>query len=148
MRRRCCCCHYRRPDAAGTADALVHGRQGSVAVAGAAVRWLRDNLGILSTASEIEGLAAAVPSTAGVYFVPAFSGLYAPYWRTDARGSVRRNADAHRPARLTVRRRCIVGLNQYSDQRHLARATLEAVCFQTVEVRPLCDTQSAPLGGH
>jgi glycerol kinase len=62
--------------------------QGSVAIAGAAVKWLRDNLGIIKAAAEIGELAASVPDTAGMYFVPAFSGLYAPYWRDDARGCV------------------------------------------------------------
>lgn len=57
-----------------------------MAIAGAAVRWLRDNLGLVKNASEVEALAAKVKDTAGVYFVPAFSGLYAPYWRSDARG--------------------------------------------------------------
>jgi len=86
-----------------------------VAVTGAAVQWLRDQLGIISEAAEVEGLAAEVESSGGVYFVPAFSGLFAPYWRSDARGT-------------------IVGLTRASTKAHLARATLEAICFQTRDV--------------
>jgi glycerol kinase len=76
------------------------------------VQWLRDQLQIIRSADEIEPLAASVPDTGGVYFVPAFSGLFAPYWRTDARGVV-------------------VGLSRFHTKAHLARATLEAICFQT-----------------
>ena len=65
---------------------VVYALEGSVAIAGAAVRWLRDNFGLIKKASDIEELANKVGDTGGVYFVPAFSGLYAPYWRTDARG--------------------------------------------------------------
>jgi len=89
--------------------------EGSVAIAGAAVSWLKDNLGIIKSAKEIEGLAASVPDSAGVCFVPAFNGLFAPHWRTDARG-------------------CIVGMTQYCTKAHIARATLEAICFQSREV--------------
>ena len=64
----------------------MYALEGSVAIAGAAVRWLRDNMQLVKTAAEVETLAAKVKDTAGVYFVPAFSGLYAPYWRSDARG--------------------------------------------------------------
>src|SRR4030095_5061222 len=74
--------------------------------------WLRDQLGIIRTAAEIEGLAASVPDNGGVYFVPAFSGRFAPYWRSDARG-------------------VIVGLSRFNTRAHLARATLEAICYQT-----------------
>ncbi|HXW07875.1 MAG TPA: glycerol kinase GlpK [Vicinamibacterales bacterium] len=98
----------------GTADA-VYALEGSIAVTGSAVQWLRDQLGIIKTAAEIEPLAAGVESTGGVYFVPAFSGLFAPYWRSDARG-------------------VIVGLSRYHTSAHLARATLEAICFQTRDV--------------
>ncbi|KAI0216663.1 Glycerol kinase [Massospora cicadina] len=90
----------------------VYALEGSIAVAGAAIQWLRDNLNIIKSAAEVGVLAEQVPNTAGVYFVPAFTGLLAPYWRPDARGA-------------------IVGLTQYADKRHLARAALEAACFQT-----------------
>ena len=86
--------------------------EGSVAVTGSAVQWLRDQIGVIRTAAEIEALAASVPDTGGIYFVPAFSGLFAPYWRSDARGA-------------------IVGLSRFNTSAHLARATLEAICFQT-----------------
>ncbi|KAI9293835.1 glycerol kinase [Neoconidiobolus thromboides FSU 785] len=90
----------------------VYALEGSVAVAGSAIKWLRDNLNIIQTAPQIGELAKQVEDTAGVYFVTAFSGLLAPYWRTDARG-------------------CILGLTQYATKHHLARAALEATCFQT-----------------
>ena len=93
----------------------VYALEGSVAVTGAAVQWLRDQLGIIKSAGEIEALAAGVDGSDGVYFVPAFSGLFAPYWRSDARGT-------------------IVGLTRASTKAHLARATLEAICFQTRDV--------------
>ena len=89
--------------------------EGSVAVTGSAVQWLRDQLGIIKNASEIENLASEVADNGGVYFVPAFSGLFAPYWRSDARG-------------------VIVGLTRAATKSHLARATLEAIAFQTREV--------------
>ena len=97
--------------------ALEEGRpafalEGSVAVTGSAVQWLRDQLGIIKAAGEIELLAATVPDSAGLFFVPAFSGLFAPYWRTDARG-------------------VIAGLTRFHTKAHLAQATLEAICFQT-----------------
>jgi glycerol kinase len=95
----------------GEADA-VYALEGSIAVTGSAVQWLRDQLGIISAASEIETLASSVEDTGGAYFVPAFSGLFAPYWRSDARGA-------------------IVGLSRFHNRAHLARATLEAICFQT-----------------
>ncbi len=90
----------------------VYALEGSIAVTGAAVQWLRDQIGIISSASEIEELASTVPDSGGIYFVPAFSGLFAPYWRADARGA-------------------IVGLSRFHTKAHLARATLEAICFQT-----------------
>ena len=90
----------------------MYALEGSVAVTGSAVQWLRDQLGIIRSAAEIEALAAAVPDSGGIYFVPAFSGLFAPYWRPDARGA-------------------IVGLSRFHTKAHLARATLEAICFQT-----------------
>ncbi len=89
--------------------------EGSVAVTGSAIQWLRDQLGIITNASETENLAASVSDSAGVYFVPAFSGLFAPYWRSDARGA-------------------IVGLTRAATKAHLARAALEAICYQTRDV--------------
>jgi glycerol kinase len=89
--------------------------EGSVAITGALVQWLRDNLGLISTSAEIEALAQQVADNGGVYFVPAFSGLYAPYWKHNARG-------------------IIAGLTRYSNKSHLARAVLEAAAFQTREV--------------
>lgn len=93
----------------------IYALEGSVAVTGSAVQWLRDQLGIISSASEIEELAATVNDNGGVYFVPAFSGLFAPYWRSDARG-------------------VIVGLTRAATKAHIARATLEAICYQTRDV--------------
>jgi glycerol kinase len=89
--------------------------EGSIAVTGAAVQWLRDQLGIISGASQSEALARQVDDAAGIYFVPAFSGLFAPHWRSDARGA-------------------IVGLSRFHTNAHLARATLEAICYQTRDV--------------
>jgi glycerol kinase len=89
--------------------------EGSIAVTGALVQWLRDNLGLIKASSEVEQLARTVSDNGDVYFVPAFSGLYAPYWKDDARG-------------------VIVGLTRYSNRGHLARAALEATAFQTREV--------------
>jgi glycerol kinase len=93
----------------------VFALEGSVAVTGAAVQWLRDQLGIISAAADSESLALRVDDTAGLYFVPAFSGLFAPYWRPDARGA-------------------IVGMARFHTNAHLARATLEAICYQTRDV--------------
>jgi glycerol kinase len=98
--------------------------EGSIAVTGSAVQWLRDQLGIISGAGEIEALAAQVDDNGGVYFVPAFSGLFAPYWRSDARGA-------------------IVGLSRFNTNAHLARATLEAICYQT---RDVADAMRADSG--
>lgn len=89
--------------------------EGSIAVTGSAVQWLRDQLGIISGASDVERLAAQVEDNGGMYFVPAFSGLFAPYWRSDARGA-------------------IVGLSRFNTNAHLARATLEAICYQSKDV--------------
>jgi glycerol kinase len=89
--------------------------EGSIAITGALVQWLRDNLDLISTSSEIETLARSVEDNGGVYFVPAFSGLYAPYWKHNARG-------------------VIAGLTRYANKGHLARAVLEATAFQTREV--------------
>lgn len=89
--------------------------EGSVAITGALVQWVRDNFGLITQSSEIEALARLAPDNGGVYFVPAFSGLYAPYWKHNARG-------------------VIAGLTRYSNKCHLARAVLEATAFQTREV--------------
>ncbi len=93
----------------------VYALEGSVAIAGALVQWLRDNLGLFARAADIEPMALSVPDAGGVYIVPAFSGLFAPRWRADARG-------------------VIVGLTRFVNRAHLARAALEAVCYQTREV--------------
>ena len=89
--------------------------EGSIAATGSLVQWLRDNLGIITTASEVEVLAKSVDDNGGAYFVPAFSGLFAPHWRSDARGA-------------------LVGLTRYVNKGHIARAALEAIAFQTREV--------------
>jgi glycerol kinase len=89
--------------------------EGSIAVTGSLIQWLRDNLGIISSAPEVEELAKTVEDNGGAYFVPAFSGLFAPYWRSDARGA-------------------LVGLTRYVNKGHIARAALEATAFQTREV--------------
>lgn len=96
-------------------DAPHFALEGSVAVAGSLVQWLRDNLGIIRDAPEIEALAKTVDDNGDVYVVPAFSGLFAPYWRPDARGA-------------------IVGLTRFATKAHLARAALEAVAYQTLDV--------------
>jgi glycerol kinase len=97
--------------------------EGSVAIAGALVQWLRDNLGLIKTAPEVEALARTVEDNGDVYIVPAFSGLYAPYWRDDARG-------------------IIAGLTRYARAGHFARAALEAVAYQTVDVARAMETDS------
>jgi glycerol kinase len=89
--------------------------EGSIAITGALVQWLRDNLGLITKSADIESLAKTVKDNGGVYFVPAFSGLYAPYWKESARG-------------------VIAGLTRYANKGHLARAVLEATAFQTREV--------------
>jgi glycerol kinase len=96
-------------------DKPVYALEGSIAVTGSAVQWLRDQLGIIGNAAQSETLAAQVDDNGGVYFVPAFSGLFAPYWRSDARGA-------------------IVGLSRFNTNAHLARATLEAICYQSKDV--------------
>jgi len=96
-------------------EPAVYALEGSIAVTGSAVQWLRDQLGIISGASQSEALARQVEDNGGVYFVPAFSGLFAPYWRSDARGA-------------------IVGLSRYNTNAHVARATLEAICYQSRDV--------------
>ena len=105
----------------------VYCLEGSIAIAGALVQWLRDNLGLISTSDEVETLARTVPDNGGVYFVPAFSGLFAPHWRSDARG-------------------IIAGLTQYATKGHLARAALEATAWQTREVLDaMCADSGTPL---
>ncbi|WP_194927256.1 glycerol kinase GlpK [Catenulispora pinisilvae] len=96
-------------------EKAVYALEGSIAVTGSAVQWLRDQLGIISGAAQSESLARQVEDNGGVYFVPAFSGLFAPYWRSDARGA-------------------IVGLSRFNTNAHLARATLESICYQTRDV--------------
>ncbi|MEV0201652.1 glycerol kinase GlpK [Nonomuraea sp. NPDC050691] len=97
------------------AEAPVYALEGSIAVTGSAVQWLRDQLGIISGAEQSESLARQVEDNGGVFFVPAFSGLFAPYWRSDARGA-------------------IVGLSRYNNNAHIARATLESICYQSRDV--------------
>jgi glycerol kinase len=96
-------------------DPPAYALEGSIAVTGAAVQWLRDQLGLITDAAQSETLAAQAADNGGVYFVPAFSGLFAPYWRPDARGA-------------------IVGLSRYNTSAHLARATLESIGYQTRDV--------------
>jgi glycerol kinase len=104
-------------------DRPVYALEGSIAVTGSAVQWLRDQLGIISGAAQSEALARQVEDNGGVYFVPAFSGLFAPYWRSDARGA-------------------IVGLSRYNTNAHLARATLEAICYQSRDVAEAMEKDS------
>uniref|UniRef100_A0A4W3GNI1 glycerol kinase n=1 Tax=Callorhinchus milii TaxID=7868 RepID=A0A4W3GNI1_CALMI len=99
----------------GKKEPVFYALEGSVAIGGLLIRWLRDNLRIISTASEIEKFAASVGSSYGCYFVPAFSGLYAPYWDASARG-------------------IICGITQFTNRNHIAFAALEAVCFQSREL--------------
>ncbi|KAJ7522188.1 hypothetical protein O6H91_11G009000 [Diphasiastrum complanatum] len=89
--------------------------EGSIAIAGAAVQWLRDTLGIIDSAREIEALANSVENTGGLYFVPAFNGLFAPWWRDDARG-------------------VLIGISRFTSKAHVARAVLESLCFQAKDV--------------
>lgn len=96
-------------------EPAVYALEGSIAITGALVQWLRDNLGLIANSAEVEDLATSVADNGGIYFVPAFSGLYAPHWRSDARGA-------------------IVGLTRYINKGHFARAVLEATAYQTREV--------------
>jgi glycerol kinase len=105
-------------------QAPVYALEGSIAVTGSAVQWLRDQLGLIHDAAETETLASSVDGTHGVYFVPAFSGLFAPDWRADARGA-------------------IVGLSRFHTRAHLVRATLEAICFQSRDVAETMATDAA-----
>ncbi len=104
-------------------NAPVYCLEGSIAVTGSLVQWLRDNIGLIATAPEIEQLARSVDDNGGAYFVPAFSGLFAPHWRSDARGA-------------------IVGLTRFVNRGHLARAVLEATAFQTREVADAMNADS------
>jgi glycerol kinase len=107
----------------------VYALEGSVAMAGALVQWLRDNLGIIAESPDVEVLARTVDDAGGVVFVPAFSGLFAPYWRDDARG-------------------VIVGLTRFANKGHIARAALEATAYQTYDLvtAMLADTAASTLG--
>jgi glycerol kinase len=96
-------------------EPAVYALEGSIAITGALVQWLRDNLGLIQKSSDVEELAQTVEDSGGIYFVPAFSGLFAPYWRSDARGA-------------------IVGMTRYINKGHIARAALEATAYQTREV--------------
>jgi len=114
------------------ADRPVYALEGSIAVTGALVQWLRDNLGLIEKSADIEALARSAEDNGGIYFVPAFSGLYAPYWKDNARG-------------------VIIGLTRYVNKGHLARAALEATAYQTREVldamnRDIALTSSAAAG--
>jgi glycerol kinase len=101
----------------------VYALEGSIAITGALVQWLRDNLGIIQKSSDVETLAQTVEDSGGIYFVPAFSGLYAPYWKSDARGA-------------------IVGMTRYVNKAHIARAALEATAYQTREVLDAMESDS------
>jgi glycerol kinase len=101
----------------------VYALEGSIAMAGATIQWLRDNLQIIRHANETEALAQTVEDTGGCYFVPAFSGLFAPYWRSDARG-------------------VLVGLTRYVERAHIVRAALESICYQTQEVLEAMNSDS------
>ena len=107
-------------------EAPVYALEGSIAVSGSLVQWVRDNLGLIKDAPEIETLAKGVDDNGGAYFVPAFSGLFAPYWRPDARGA-------------------LVGLTRYVNKGHIARAVLESTAFQTKEV---VDAMNADVTGE
>ncbi len=107
-------------------EPAVYALEGSIAVTGSAVQWLRDQLGIISGAAQSESLARQVEDTGGCAFVPAFSGLFAPYWRSDARGA-------------------IVGLSRFNTNAHIARATLEAICYQS---RDVSDAMEKDSGVH
>lgn len=101
----------------------VYALEGSIAITGALIQWLRDNLGLIQSSAEVESLARTVEDSGGIYFVPAFSGLYAPYWKANARGA-------------------IVGMTRYVTKGHIARAALEATAYQTREVLDAMETDS------
>ena len=104
-------------------EPTVYALEGSIAVTGSLVQWVRDNLGLIDDAAQIEDLATSVDDNGGAYFVPAFSGLFAPHWRSDARGA-------------------LVGLTRYVNKGHIARAVLESTAFQTREVLDAMDADS------
>jgi glycerol kinase len=104
-------------------EKAVYALEGSIAITGALVQWLRDNLGIIQASAEVESLAKTVEDSGGIYFVPAFSGLYAPYWKSDARGA-------------------ILGMTRYITKAHIARAALEATAYQTREVLDAMEADS------
>lgn len=110
-------------------EPCVYAVEGSIAVTGSAVQWLRDQLGIIRSAADSERLAGQVGDCGGLYFVPAFSGLFAPYWRSDARG-------------------VIVGMSRFHTAAHIARATLEAICYQSLDVGQamVADARAAGIG--
>lgn len=110
-------------------DAAVYCLEGSIAIAGALVQWMRDNLGLIKEAPEIEKLARRVDDNGDVYFVPAFSGLFAPYWRSDARG-------------------IIAGLTRFADKGHIARAVLEACAYQTRDITSAMNKDSGMALKH
>ena len=101
----------------------VYALEGSIAITGALIQWLRDNLELIQSSAEVEALAKSVEDNGGIYFVPAFSGLFAPYWKSDARGA-------------------IVGMTRYVNKGHIARAALEATAYQTREVLDAMETDS------
>jgi glycerol kinase len=101
----------------------VYALEGSIAITGALIQWLRDNLGLIQSSAEVEALAKSVEDSGGIYFVPAFSGLYAPYWKSSARGA-------------------IVGMTRYVNKGHIARAALEATAYQTREVLDAMNSDS------
>lgn len=101
----------------------VYALEGSIAITGALIQWLRDNLGLIQSSAEVEALASSVADNGGIYFVPAFSGLFAPYWKSDARGA-------------------IVGMTRYVTKGHIARAALEATAYQTCEVLDAMEADS------
>jgi len=101
----------------------VYALEGSIAITGALIQWLRDNLGLIQSSAEVEALANSVEDNGGIYFVPAFSGLFAPYWKSDARGA-------------------IVGMTRYVNKGHIARAALEATAYQTREVLDAMEADS------
>jgi glycerol kinase len=101
----------------------VYALEGSVAVAGSSINWLRDNMGVISDVEELNHLASQVKNTAGVYFVTAFAGLFAPYWRSDARGT-------------------ICGITHFTKLEHICRATLEAVCYQSRAILDIMNSEA------
>jgi len=105
------------------AHPAVYALEGSIAITGALIQWLRDNLGLIRSSVEVEALAKSVEDSGGIYFVPAFSGLFAPYWKSDARGA-------------------IVGMTRYVNKGHIARAALEATAYQTREVLDAMESDS------